>query len=171
MIGEYMSKKTRNLIRHYLRGEDGVVAIEFSMVFIPFIISVLFIIEMSRVVFVSSAMDLIIAESGHLASITRAPEKYQLYFNEEINKRMTSWPLISSDVKVKVSVVWCADLAEIIKNNCNATDARNRPLAMYGVVTDYQPLFLFFPIKSIVHELSRKVLFVQEFQRESEDEK
>lgn len=40
-IGECMFKKVKNGLRHYLSAEHGVAAMEFSMVFIPFIISIL----------------------------------------------------------------------------------------------------------------------------------
>lgn len=140
------------------------------MVFIPFIMSILFIAEMSRVVFISSALDLIIAESGHIASITRVPENYQRYFNEEINRRMTTWPLISRDVHVVVSVTWCDNIASVINRSCSSGNPLNKPLAIYRVATDYQPLFFIFPIQNIVRELSRKVLFVQEFQRDAEND-
>ncbi|HHG8774040.1 TPA: TadE/TadG family type IV pilus assembly protein [Raoultella planticola] len=165
-----MSKKTKSILRHYICGEQGVAAIEFSMVFIPFIISILFIAEMCRVVFISSALDLIIAESGHIAAITRVPENYQHYFNDEINKRMADWPLISRDVHVELSVAWCDDISAVIRHACTATDARSKPLAFYQVTTDYQPLFFFFPSQSIIRELSRKILLVQEFQRETEND-
>ncbi|EIY2675374.1 hypothetical protein MMK78_006275 [Raoultella planticola] len=157
-------------LRRYLCDEHGVAAMEFSMVFIPFIISILFIAEMCRVVFISSALDLIIAESGHIAAITRVPENYQHYFNDEINKRMADWPLISRDVHVELSVAWCDSISAVLNHACTTTDARNKPLAFYSVTTDYQPLFFFFPSQSVIRELSRKILLVQEFQRETEND-
>lgn len=165
-----MSKKMTGALNKYLWSERGVAAMELSMVFIPFIISILFIAEMCRVVFISSALDLIIAESGHIASITQVPENYQLYFNDEINKRMASWPLISRDVHVELSVTWCDSIAAVINNACTTTDATGKPLAFYKVTTDYQPLFFFFPNQSVIRELSRRILLVQEFQRETEND-
>ncbi|HDG9831211.1 TadE family protein [Raoultella ornithinolytica] len=165
-----MFKKVKNGLRHYLSAEHGVAAMEFSMVFIPFIISILFIAEMCRVVFISSALDLIIAESGHIAAITRAPENYQQYFNAEINKRMADWPLISREIHVELSVSWCDSISAVINHTCTTMDARNKPLAFYKVTTDYQPLFFFFPSQSVIRELSRRILLVQEFQREAEND-
>lgn len=165
-----MSKKIKNILRHYLCSEQGIAAIEFSMVFIPFIISILFIAEMCRVVFISSALDLIIAESGHIAAITRVPENYQHYFNEEVNKRMADWPLISRDVRVELSVSWCDNISAVINHACTTADVSSKPLAFYQVTTDYQPLFFFFPSQSVIRELSRKILLIQEFQREVEND-
>lgn len=165
-----MLRKAKTIVRNNLNGEQGVAAIEFSMVFIPFIISILFIAEMCRVVFISSALDLILAESGHIAAITRKPENYQYYFNNEINKRMSKWPLISHEVHVAISVTWCDNITAVINHACTTTDARNKPLAFYNVTTDYKPLFFFFPSRIIMGELSRKILLVQEFQRDRKND-
>lgn len=151
----------------YFYRTTGSVAIEFSMVFIPFIISILFIAELCRVVYLSSALDLMLAESGHVASITTSPEKYNTYFTEELNKRMTRWPLISRPAVVSVSILYCDNLSYLAteQNRCSTTISVDKPLALYQLTVNYQPLFFIFPRTMTERELKRRVVFVQEFQR------
>lgn len=167
-----MLKQATAAWRSYLLGERGVVAIEFAMVFLPFILSILFIAEMCRVVYLSSALDLILAESGQVASISLAPENYKKYFTKELNERMEHWPLLSRSVDVDLSILYCDSIATIVHDTggCSLTSALNKPLALYKVSIDYQPLFFIFPRDITVRELSRRIAFVQEFQREEEDD-
>lgn len=150
--------------------ERGVAAIEFSLVFIPFMLSVLFIIEICRMVFVSSAVDMIIAESGNIAAVTTKPGEYESYFNSEMNKRMKDWPLISNDVIVKVSLASCKDIDAVIAHNCSTsgTPSGSDGLAFYSMQADYKPLFYFFPTSSAAKILSRRILLVQEHQLDRE---
>lgn len=167
-----MLKQATAAWRSYLLGERGVVAVEFAMVFLPFILSILFIAEMCRVVYLSSALDLILAESGQVASISAAPENYKRYFAKELNDRMEHWPLLSRSVDIDLSILYCDSIATVVHNlsGCSSSNALNKPLALYQVSIDYQPLFFIFPREFTIPELSRSITFVQEFQREMGEE-
>lgn len=165
-----MLTKLRNILYCHVVTERGVAAIEFALVFAPFMMSVLFIIEICRMVFVSSAVDMIIAESGNIAAVTTTPDKYYKYFNDEMNKRMQDWPLISNDVIVKVSLASCKDIDAVIDNKCSTsgTPGSSDGLAFYSMQADYKPLFYFFPTSSAEKILSRRILLVQEHQLDRE---
>lgn len=151
-------------IFYFFRQRRAATAIEFSLVFIPFISSVLFIAEMCRVVYISSAIDLILAESAQIASLTTTPENYEKYFKAEINKRMSRWPLLSSNLNAVLKINYCSSITQVIDGQCASTVGVGMPLALYHVETDYQPLFFIFPASIMNGELSRTVLLVQEFQ-------
>ncbi|MDF7680869.1 pilus assembly protein [Enterobacteriaceae bacterium ESL0689] len=157
-------KKLKTTLRHQFYIERGTAAVEFSLVLIPFLLSIFFIIELCRIVFISSAVDLIIAESGNVAAVTTVPDRYQTYFNSEIDKRMKSWPLISRDTHVKVSLQWCNDIDAVINDSCSQSSVagNSEPLAFYNMEAEYKPLFFFFPQQSIDKMLNRRILLVQE---------
>ncbi len=113
------------------------------MVFIPFIISILLLLRCAGwFYFLGAGSDY--RRVGAHCRYYPVPENYQHYFNDEINKRMADWPLISRDVHVELSVAWCDSISTVINHVCTTTDARNKPLAFYNVTTDYQPLFFSF---------------------------
>lgn len=153
----------------FIRGNEGVSAIEFSLVFIPFFTSVLFIAEMCRVVFISSSINLILAESAQIASWTTNPENYGKYFNNELNSRMARWPLLSRNLSTVITVHYCSDISQVISGQCLSTQSEGKPLALYHVQTAYEPLFFIFPTPQLNGELSRTVLMVQEFQDANND--
>lgn len=148
---------------HFYRADRAATAVEFSLVFIPFFASLLFIAEMCRVVYISSAMDLLLAESAQLASLTMTPTNYDLYFNNELNRRMKSWPLLSRNVKTTMTINYCSGIDQAIAGQCSAANQDSSPLALYHVQTAYEPLFFVFPTPLLNGELSRTVLLVQEF--------
>ena len=167
-----MMNKTNMNKENYLLREKGSVAIEFSMVFIPFIISILFIAELCRVAYLSSTLDLILSESGKIASMSTAPENYQKHFTKEVNSRIKQWPLLSRDVDVDLSILYCDSLETMIRkiSHCSSNITFDKPLALYRLSIDYQPLFFIFPREITVRELSRKIVFVQEFLRDTTGE-
>lgn len=137
------------------------------MVFIPFIISILFIAELCRIAYLSSTLDLLLAESGHIASLSTSASNYQQYFTREINERIRQKPLFSRDTSVNVSILYCGSIDDLASPNfrdCIAGPPDNMPLAVYSIRIDYKPLFFVFPRKVAIRVLSRRIALVQEFQ-------
>ena len=152
---------------HFYRADRGATAVEFSLVFIPFFASLLFIAEMCRVVYISSAIDLILAESAQMASLTTAAENYEPYFNAELNRRMKTWPLLSRNLETVMTIRYCSGIEQAIAEQCSASNREGSPLALYHVQTAYQPMFFIFPTPLLNGELSRTVLLIQEFQEDA----
>jgi tight adherence protein E len=154
-------------IRAIITNEKGNVSVEFAIVFVPFIVTVLFIMEICRVVYLSSCLDLVLAESGYIASITSIPEKHGDYFTTEINKRLAAWPLFSRNEAVELSITYCGSISAMTNNmtGCSETIATGNPLAMYKVLIKYRPLFFILPKNDSEYAMSRRIVFVQEFNR------
>lgn len=166
-----MSKKDQRYIHCFWIRENGVASVEFAMVFIPFIISILFIAELCRVAYISSTLDLLLAESGHVASVSSSASNYQQYFLREMNEKIRQKPLFSRGANIHLSIMYCADIEALTSTDfsrCISEPPDNMPLAVYKISVDYRPLFFIFPRASIAHELSRRIVLIQEFQNKLE---
>lgn len=166
-----MLKQGKSIWQRFWMRDSGVASIEFSMVFIPFIMSILFVAELCRIVYLSSTLDLVLAESGHIASISTSASNYEKYFSQEMNKRIKQKPLFSRDASVNVSILYCDSIDALTSPNfssCIAGPPDNMPLAIYSIRIDYNPLFFIFPRDVAVRELSRRIVLIQEFQNKKQ---
>lgn len=143
---------------------DGAVAIEFGFVLIPFIISILFIMELCRVVYVMSSVDLIISEAGSASVTLTNTSKADEYFDNLINKMASNWPFLlhNKNVKVKTSIQYCNSIAQLANNQCASSFSTDALLGVYQITVPYEPVFFPFPDSLIQNEMVRKVVFVQE---------
>lgn len=151
----------------WYRSSTGSAALEFSLILIPFIMALLFLAELCRVVYISSALDLILAESSYRTSLRQPDSDYRAYFKKAFNERLDVWPLFTQKNTIRVSAQYCNDIAALIENgkHCSSTHAVGKPLALYDVNIHYQPLFFIFPTVMVEQRWKRKIAFVQEFQR------
>lgn len=161
-----MNNKSNNSIS-WPRSSRGSAALEFSLLFIPFVMAFLFLAELCRVVYISSALDLILAESSYRTSLRQFDSDYHAYFTKALNERLAVWPLFTKKNTMSVSAQYCYNIEALIENDkhCSSTDAVGKPLALYHVNMHYQPLFFLFPTVMVEQQWKRKIVFVQEFQR------
>lgn len=161
-----MNKKSKEKIS-WLSSNAGSSAVEFSLVFIPFFMAMLFLAELCRIVFISSALDFILTESGYRASLRSPGSDCNAFFTKALNERLDVWPLFTKKITLGLSILYCDDVTALVDNSkrCSSTNATGKPLALYNVSVNYQPLFFTFPPSVIESRLNRKVAFVQEFQR------
>lgn len=164
---ENLKSKSKNSLLGY-RSSSGSATLEFSLIFIPFIMAFLFLAELCRVVYISSALDLVLAESSYRTSLRDPDSDYHAYFTKALNERLAIWPLFTRKNTMSVSVQYCDDITALIEksNHCSSTHAVGKQLALYHVSIDYQPLFFLFPTVMVGQRLKRTVAYVQEFQRE-----
>lgn len=149
---------------------EGSVAVEFALVFTPFIISIFFILELCRMSFVISAMDLALSESGYTASVTRAPDKYLEIFTQKLDAKLANVPLIGAGYQLHTSVTFCDNISQLISTQqvCSTQISNGKQLAIYELELDYHPMFLTFATSMFEKYLTRNLIFVQEFQRDIE---
>ncbi|MCW2480012.1 MULTISPECIES: TadE/TadG family type IV pilus assembly protein [unclassified Symbiopectobacterium] len=161
-----MNNKRESVLLWY-RSSNGSAALEFSLLFIPFVMAFLFLAELCRVVYISSALDLVLAESSYSASLRQSDRDYNAYFKKALNMRLDVWPLFTKENIISTSVKYCDDIAALIENDkhCLSPNAVGKPLALYLVNIHYRPLFFLFPKVMVEQQWKRKVAFVQEFQR------
>ncbi|WP_140918317.1 TadE/TadG family type IV pilus assembly protein [Limnobaculum xujianqingii] len=150
-----------------LKEEKGAVAVEISLIFIPLIFIILLIFELCRIVYISSALDLAVAEASRYAAIsTLTEEDYQAVFYRKLNTDIPFWPLLTRDENLYVDVNYCSTINDVITGNCD-NNPDQKSLAIYNVGYHYTLLFSFMPTATLNSYLQRTVVYVQEYQRDN----
>ncbi|MDM2843536.1 pilus assembly protein [Citrobacter sp. Cpo090] len=146
-----------------MRGEDGAIAVELSLVIIPFLVSILFIIELCRVMYLSSALDVVLAESGRYISLDSTVTDHSTAFEQNIKNNASHWPLLFSGSEISVKVKHCKNIADILKDSCvTGTTTADHLLSVYSFRYSYQPVFFFFGTGFFSSIFERNIVYVQE---------
>lgn len=150
----------------FIRDQHGVSAIEFAFVFFPFMLSILVLVEVSRLSYITTALDLIISESARSSSLLEDSNNFENDFERRFKSKIESWPLISRDVNFTSNIKYCASLTELTDKNC--TGRSDSPLAIYNIEVDMSYIIsvYVFPGK---FKAVRNIVFVQEFNRKKKE--
>ncbi|VTR57431.1 Flp pilus assembly protein TadG [Serratia fonticola] len=113
--------------------EQGAVAVEISLIFFPFIFIILFMFEICRVIYISSALDLAVAEASRYAAISQISEVgYQKVFIDKLNKDIPLMPLLTADKNIYVNVNYCSTIEDVIINNCDSISNEKTSCYIYS---------------------------------------
>ncbi|EKA2346743.1 pilus assembly protein [Salmonella enterica subsp. enterica serovar Newport] len=147
---------------------NGTASIEFSLVLIPFLASVLFILELCRIMYLTAAIDLVLAESAHYTSLEPSVTDYELSFNKMLNDNIVLWPLLASGQSVDATVLHCDKISDLVNtaSSCTIDDtAGSKILALYSLKYHYKPLFFIFSDGHFDSLFTRKIIYIQEVKR------
>lgn len=154
-------------INQFVIKREGVAAIEFSMAFFGFFIMVMFVAEIVRLAYISSAVDLAVSESAKEAKNAQlqSASNYETRFRSRMtNEGGRLWRFLANSQSVQVQVQFANSVTDLLNDNYSAV-SDNRPLARYQVAYDYKPMFFPFPGMWAKTLLKREVIFVQEYER------
>ena len=166
-------------LRRFSKDKSGVVAIEMTLVLIPFILLFLFVAELCSVLYVSVSIDLAMAEAMRFASSSNMSD-YKRNFLEKMEDRVTELPLmIYKPENVNFDVKYCDNLQQIANGTCNGSSPSSptlaadgspiygtgTPLAFYSVQYTYTPLFLPIPNSIVNPAMARNGIYVLENSR------
>ncbi len=148
----------------FLCSNTGSMTIEFSIVIVLFIFTLLFCSEIARLFYISASLDLAVSEAAKSAKNKELSDSkdYQTLFREKlIMQQGVLGTFITANNAVIANVKFGNTISDIINNNMNTING-DETLASYTVSYTYKPIF--FPIPSIWANtlLSREVIFVQE---------
>ncbi|EMF0717563.1 pilus assembly protein [Citrobacter freundii] len=149
--------------------EDGAATVEFAFVAIPFIITLLFIMELCRIIYIMSSVDLILSETGSETAISMNVADNEKYFNDAVNKMAKGWILLLSgnNVKIQTNIEYCMSIGHFIDDKCLPVSpgydaSATAELAIYSITVPYEPLFFVFPGTFAQNVMTRKIILVQE---------
>lgn len=151
-------------VKKLLSRSEGAVAIEFAFVVIPFIISILFILELCRVVYIMSSIDLILSEASSATATRRSIVDNNDYFEKMVNNMSNGWALllVGKNVKVNTNIEYCATMNDLTSRHCSTVGLNTSPLAIYEVNIPYSPIFFVFPSSLVQKQMTRRIVLVQE---------
>lgn len=151
-------------VKKILSRNEGAVAIEFAFVVVPFIISILFILELCRVVYIMSSIDLILSEASSATATRRNIADNNEYFESAVNNMSSGWALLlaGGNIKVNTNIEYCATIEQLTSRHCSSTGSNTSPLAIYEVNVPYSPIFFVFPSSVVQQQMTRRIVLVQE---------
>lgn len=169
-------------LRRFSKDKSGVVAVEMTLVFIPFILLFLFIAELCSVLYVSVSIDLAMAEAMRFTSSSSSADmtEYKRTFLQKMQDRVTELPLmIYKAENVNFDVKYCESLEKIANGTCNSSSpsqpsldadgepiyGTGTPLAFYSVQYTYTPLFLPIPNSVVNPAMARNGIYIMETTR------
>ena len=141
-------------LRRLFAEEDGAAAIEFAFVIVPFIVSILFIMELCRVIFIMASLDALLANSGNASANIQDPSNPNVvheYFQNAINESANGWALLTLGKEVEIKT----EIASELSNTKN-------PISIYKIEVPYEPLFFVFPVDIMQEKMTRRIVYIQE---------
>lgn len=149
--------------------EDGAATVEFAFVAIPFIISLLFIMELCRIIYIMSSVDLILSEASTETAISTKVSDKDSHFEKMVNDIAKGWALllVGDNVKITTKIEYCMSIDQLIDDKCLPVSQKydasaTGELAIYSVTVPYRPLFFMFPGAFVQNSMMRKIVLVQE---------
>lgn len=148
--------------------QNGSATMEFAFVVIPFIISVLFIMELCRIVYIMSSVDLILSDTSSTTAISTTSTNNDADFDRAVNDMAKSWVLLGGkDLKIETNVEYCQSVQQLVDNKCELVAktpdaATTATLAVYKITVPYKPVFFVFPGAFMQNTMTRQVVLVQE---------
>lgn len=148
-------------IRLFFRHKNGVVSIEFAIIFPFLIILFLIALEFSRVMIIGSALDLMTTEITRQAAITEQDD-YAEKIEGLIQTEVPIWPYIADPSHFDVTVRYCKKVDDIINDQCQSTLTDETHILLFNL--RYQYLVIFTEFFSFLDTaLTRKTVVYREF--------
>lgn len=144
--------------------KKGAIAVEFALVLIPYLLLFLLTAEVCRMFYVSSVINLSLAESSRYAANNREIS-YKESFIKNYKKNLNSFPLLSNNNQLSFDVYYCGTIEDIILDKCTKNNKNKKPLAIYHIDYNYKPVFFILPNNYINKIISRNLVYVQEYER------
>ncbi|EPS8492741.1 TadE/TadG family type IV pilus assembly protein [Yersinia enterocolitica] len=149
-------------IINFFRSNKGSVAIEFSIVSILFLLTLLSSAEIARLLYISSNLDLAFSEAVKTAKNRNITDNrdYNTILRQNLITQTGVFGAFIADSNIVTDVTFSNSINDIINNA--QQDDNNLVLAKYTVSYTYRAVF--FPLSTIFSNtlLRREVIFVQE---------
>ena len=149
--------------------KNGVVSIQFAVIF-PFLL-ILFLIafELSRVMIIGSALDLMTTEITRQAAITEQDD-YADKIESLIQTEVPLWPYITNPSHFNVTVRYCKEINDVISDNCQTNLTDETHILLFDL--RYQYLVVFTEFFGFINTaLARKTVVYREFIKSEMDYK
>lgn len=128
-------------LRYFLRDSRGVATLEFALLFLPFFLFLMTLIETMIVVYQLSAIDFITTNAAKYASTFNPAAGYENKFQEYVDsKKSKLLPFVYSNNALKTHLKFCRSLIELENNQCSGSDKENK-LIVYSIEYKLKPIF------------------------------
>jgi len=141
--------------------KNGVVTIQFAVIF-PFLL-ILFLIafEFSRIMIIGSALDLMTTEITRRTAITEQDD-YAEKIEGLIQSEVPLWPYIADTKNFSVNLKYCKKVSEVVGGQCQSALTDETHILLFDL--RYQYFSVFSQLFSFLDTaLTRKVVVYREF--------
>lgn len=146
----------------FLKSKKGLATLEFAILFLPFFLLVMSILETMILVYQISIIDYITTSAGQYASSSTPADGYEKKFQEYIDKHKKNL-LLFTDTKSSLnpSLKFCRSIVELENNNCTGNDMENK-IIIYTLNYKMKPLFPILRIFQMPENTSSKAIYYSE---------
>ena len=126
-----------------LTNNSGVIAIEFSFIYIIFIGFVFIIFEVCKFLFVVVAMDYSLSQAARNSAYKDNETSnldYTQAFNDYFYKQSAFWVMFIDPKDIQVDASFCSSVNEVINNRCSSVYNNKKRLGLYSVSYRYRPI-------------------------------
>jgi len=158
-----------------IKANHGVIALEFSFIYVIFIGFVFIIFEACKIIFIITSMDYSLSEAARRSAYIdnkTTSVNYTEAFKDYFFKQSGFWDLFIDPSAIKVEASFCNTVNDLLRNRCSSVYDEKKRLALYSVSYKYLPLKAIKGFKwseslytSLDGYLTRKVVYVIESSR------
>lgn len=148
----------------FVKEKKSVITVEFALIIIPYLLLFLLTAEICRMFYVSSVINLSLAESSRYAANNRELSYKEAFINN-YKKNLVSFPLLANANQISFDVYYCETIEDIISDKCITNNKDKMPLAIYHIDYHYKPVFFILPNNYTNKIISRNLVYVQEYER------
>lgn len=134
--------------RFFKEQSGSIFSIEFAVLAPVFIIFICLFIELCRLLFISSVLDLILVESSYYISKNNDNSvNYSQVFYNKVSDEIPAWPLLTSDNNLVVNIIYCSAVEDAINyvststGRCT-TNPMSHSVAIFSVKYNYPSAIL-----------------------------
>ncbi|OCG41508.1 hypothetical protein A9G28_05910 [Gilliamella sp. Fer1-1] len=149
-------------LRLFFCQKKASISIEFAIVF-PFLIALfVFMLELSRIMIIGSALDLISTEIPREVAISKNIN-YSQKMNELITSQVPLWPYITNPDDFHITLTFCNTIQDLITNSCQSTLSNDSHLISFNLQYDYRAMFSDMFSSILDSSLTKKTVVYREF--------
>lgn len=149
----------------FYKRNNGSISIEFAIICPCLILMFAFVLELSRIMLIGSALDLEVAEISRKTAITENVSKandYRQVFIEQLKKDIPWWDVLASADQFQVEVTHCNYIDEVIQDQCVASGIVGKIL-LFKINYNYSTMFPSLFDDFISTSLNKKAVVYREF--------
>lgn len=152
--------KNRYELKAFVVSKKGLATLEFAILFLPFFLLIMVILETMILLYQTSTIDYITTSAGQYASSSDPDFGYEKRFQEYIDKHKKNL-LLFTDGSLTPSLQFCRSIEELENNNCTGNDRENK-LIIYTLSYKIKPLFSALRIFQGLENTTSKVVYFSE---------
>ncbi|PAF43630.1 TadE/TadG family type IV pilus assembly protein [Helicobacter sp. 11S02596-1] len=164
-----MTKKTDGL-NNFIAEKSGVAAIEFAILFLPFMLLILSLLETMILIYQISSIDYALSKAARFASASLPTAGYETRFKASINESMPQVLGFLRPGDIQTSLEFCRSIDELVSGTCTGNNEQNK-FIIYTITAKLQPMFKILRLGPSEDRLITKTVYYSERNEYNEKEK